>query len=127
MSNTADDVPNPKDIMYTVDLSKNPSAWGPGPVPKAMLVYKVDVIIININPGSDFIMVRSGTNGSVHEAIVQVTKHIERGLYRVISMQASEYSCVVVMSTLQTRDDLLGKGFPFDDVDNFTYEPVVLK
>ncbi|KAF3760146.1 hypothetical protein M406DRAFT_269494 [Cryphonectria parasitica EP155] len=114
-------------VTYEVDPSKNPAAWGPGPVPKGMVIYKVDVIFININAGSDFTIMRTGTNESVHTAITQVTKHIARGFYRVVSLQASEYSCVVVVSTQKSQEDLERKGFPWDVEGAYDDEPVVLK
>ncbi len=68
-------------------------------------------------------MLHSGTDESVDHAVAQVAKHIARGLYRVISLNASEYSCVVVMSTEKTRDELMWKnGFPWDRAD----EPEVI-
>lgn len=60
---------------------------------------KVDVIFININLNSDVRTIRTGTNGSVHEALLAVAKHVEKGLYKFVSLQMSEYSCVMVMST----------------------------
>lgn len=76
---------------------------------------RVDVIYLNINAGSDFRIFRTGTQGSVHTVIAQVAKHLENGLYRVVSLNASENSCVVVLSTERSREDLLWKnGFPWD-------------
>ncbi|KAJ6444885.1 hypothetical protein O9K51_03286 [Purpureocillium lavendulum] len=107
----------PPQINYTVDPSTNPATW-PGPVPTSghhVDVSKVDVIYINVNGASDFTVLRTGTNEHVHHALTQVTKHIARGLYRVVSVNASEYSCVVVMSTEKPRDELMWKnGFPWD-------------
>ncbi|ROW03987.1 hypothetical protein VSDG_00841 [Cytospora chrysosperma] len=43
----------------------------------------------------------------------RVAEHVARGLYSVLSMNMSEYSCVVVMSTGLPRQDLMWKdGFP---------------
>lgn len=96
-------------------ITPNPEEWPEGHVPKYQVVNKVDVIYLNINAASDFNKLRTGTNDSVHEAITQVTKHVQRGLYRVVSMNASERSCVVVISTKRSRDELVWKnGFPWD-------------
>ncbi|UNI17496.1 hypothetical protein JDV02_003836 [Purpureocillium takamizusanense] len=103
-------------INYTVDPSTNPATW-PGPVPTSghVDISKVDVIYVNVDGASDFNMLRTGTNEHVHHAIMQVAKHVARGLYRVVSLNASEYSCVVVMSTEKSREALMWKnGFPWD-------------
>jgi hypothetical protein len=78
-------------------------------------VSKVDVFFININTASDFTMLRTGTNENVQHALNHVMKHVARGLYRIVSLNASEYSCVVVMSTQKSRGKLMWKGgFPWD-------------
>lgn len=55
-------------------------------------------------------MIHTGTNESVHHAVKQVTKHVARGLYRTVSLNASECSCVVGMSTEKLRDKLMWKN-----------------
>lgn len=87
-------------LNYTIDPSTNPATW-PGPIPTSSYIdiCKVDVIYVNINAASDFTLLRTGTNELIQHAVIQVTKHLARGLYRIISMNVSEYSCVVVMST----------------------------
>ncbi|KAF5565575.1 hypothetical protein FNAPI_1619 [Fusarium napiforme] len=116
-------------VLYSVDLSTNPALWPDPNQPSSgfMDVKKVDVIFININAASNFRLLRTGTNESIGCAITQVTKHVARGLYQIVSMNASEYSCVVVLSTEKSRDELLGKnGFPWDNEDDPQPE-VVLK
>ncbi len=77
------------------------------------------MIYININAGSDFTMLRTGTNESIDHAVLQVAKHVARGLYRIVSLNASDYSCVVVMSTQKPKDELMWKnGFPWDREDD---------
>ncbi|CAJ0545151.1 Ff.00g086240.m01.CDS01 [Fusarium sp. VM40] len=102
-------------IHYTVDPSVNPATW-PGSDPTvATMIWKVDVIYININGDPNFRILRTGTNEHVHQAIIQATKHIARGVYTIVSMNVSDYSCMVVMSTEKTRDELMFKnGFPWD-------------
>ena len=79
------------------------------------LQNNVDVIYININADSDFGTMRTGTDDSVHAALQQCAKHVQQGLYRIISVNASEHSFVVVMSTELSQKDLLWKnGFPWD-------------
>ncbi|KAF6815037.1 hypothetical protein CPLU01_14251 [Colletotrichum plurivorum] len=103
-------------VLYSVDPSTNPATWpSPGQASGFIDVSKVDVIFVNINGASDFCMLRTGTNEHIHHALLQVTNHVARGLYRIISLNISEYSCVVVMSTEKQRSELLWKyGFPWD-------------
>ncbi|KAL6886016.1 hypothetical protein GGI43DRAFT_277593 [Trichoderma evansii] len=90
-------------------------------------VYNVDVIFTNINYGSDFRFIRSGTDKSVQDAILQVAKHISRGLYKVVSLNASEHMLAVIISTELSRDELMSKnGFPWDGEDD-PQPDVVLK
>ncbi|ETS74013.1 hypothetical protein PFICI_13879 [Pestalotiopsis fici W106-1] len=113
---------------YTVDPNTNPSTWPtPGDSSGHIDINKVDVIFINISGESDFNMLRTGTNKDIHHAVMQVTKHISRGLYRLVSLNASTYSCVVVMQALKSRDELMWKnGFPWDRDDDVQPD-VVLK
>jgi len=106
----------PPAVFYSIDPNTNPSTWpGSTDTTGTVSVWKVDVIFINIDAASDFRLLRTGTNGHVHEAVNQVTKHIARGLYRIISMNVSEYCCHVVMATGKQRDELMWKsGFPWD-------------
>jgi hypothetical protein len=115
-------------IYYQVDPSKNPSTWPSSDPPSGYLdISKFDVFFININTASDFSILRTGTNESVQHALNQVMKHVARGLYRIISLNASEYSCIVVMSTTKSRGELMWKnGFPWDR-DNDPQPEVVLK
>lgn len=87
---------------YFIDPNTNPATWD-GPIStengQFVLHPKVDVIFMNINLNSDVRIIRTGTNGSVHEALLAVAKHVEKGLYKIVSLQMSEYSCVVVMET----------------------------
>lgn len=115
-------------IYYQVDLSKNLASSPSSNPPSGYLgVRKVDVFFININTASDFTMIRTGTNENFQHALTQTIKHVARGLYRIVSLSASEYSCVVVMSTEKSRDELMWKnGFPWDRDDDPQPE-VVLK
>ncbi|KAM0374367.1 hypothetical protein ACHAPZ_009457 [Fusarium culmorum] len=89
-------------IHYTVDPSTNPSTW-PGSDPTgSTVVWKVDVIYINIHGDSNFRILRAGTNEHVNQAVIQATKHIARGLYDIASMNMSFCS---KMDFLGTEDD----------------------
>jgi hypothetical protein len=90
-------------------------------------IDNVDVIFTNINYGSDFRGIRSGTDKSIEDAILQIAKHISRGLYKVVSLNASEHMLAVIISTELSRDELMFKnGFPWDR-ENDPQPDVVLK
>ncbi|EWG35819.1 hypothetical protein FVEG_14565 [Fusarium verticillioides 7600] len=109
---------NPNRVIYTVDPSTNPASWPPGQAPEfGTAIYRVDVTYINLNGDSDFRSLRTGTNEHIHHAVIQVTKHIARGLYRIVSMSVGEYQCTVVMETERSTDDLMANGFPWDRED----------
>lgn len=77
------------------------------------VIYNVDVIFMNINYGSDFRARRSGSDESIQEAILQVAKHISRRLYKVVSLNATEHTLAVIISTELSREELMFKnGFP---------------
>lgn len=62
--------------------------WVGAVVPgKYQPIFKVNVRFINVGMGY-FRSMNTGLNGSFHVA---------KGLYNIISLQMSEYSCVVVM------------------------------
>ncbi|KAJ6439030.1 2-oxoisovalerate dehydrogenase alpha subunit, mitochondrial precursor [Purpureocillium lavendulum] len=108
-------IPDSKLVHYSIDLSKHPEVCSDPEASRYIAVYKVDVIFINIDFTSDFRIMRTGTNDTVHEAVAQVSRHIAQGLYRIVSLNASNHSCVVVMSTDKSREDLVWKkGFPWD-------------
>lgn len=50
---------------------------------------------------------------SINEQIANVSRHLRTGCYRLISLNASEHSFVVVMSTLLNEQQLAQRGFPF--------------
>ena len=106
-------------VHYTVDPSTNPGLWPPpAPDTDGAVIYRVDVIYNNIHGASNFRVLRTGTNEHVHHAVMQVTKHIARGIYRIVSMNVSEYSCVVVMETEKSMEELKAHGFPWDRESN---------
>jgi hypothetical protein len=80
------------------DEERPPKFWAPPP--------DVDVFIIKINVASNFGIRRHALNNvTVHNAIFSVAKHIRKGLYRLVSLNASERSCVMVISTTFQNDD----------------------
>ncbi|CZR31671.1 uncharacterized protein FPRO_02142 [Fusarium proliferatum ET1] len=109
---------NQNRVIYTVDPSTSPASWPPGQAPEfGMIIYRVEVIYINLQGDSDFRTLRTGTNEHIHHAVIQVTKHIARGLYRIVSMNVSEYQCIVVMETEKSTENLMANGFPWDRDD----------
>jgi hypothetical protein len=115
-------------VYYSVDQDIYPPPIWPAPdiqIAKYRDIRKVDIIYININNASNFRMIHTGTNDVIHKAIIQITKHIARGLYRLVTLNASEYSCVVVMTTDKLKDELMWKnGFPWDA--EYDPQPVVV-
>lgn len=107
---------------YWVDPNTNPSTWN-GVVPqpgKYMAAYKVECIFLNVGQGS-FRGLHTGRNDSVHEALMAVAKHVARGFYKIVSLQMSEYSCVVVMNSDMSDTEVDSVLFPWgseDDPDN---------
>lgn len=63
--------------------------------------------------GSDFMTLRTGSDRTIEEVLLQVAKHVEDGCYKIISISASAASFVVVLSTRLSRKELAAKGFPW--------------
>lgn len=85
-----------------------------------MAAYKVEVCFLNIGQGS-FRVLQTGRNDSVHEALKAVAKHVARGFYKIVSLQMSKYSCVVVMKSDMSNEEMDKVSFPWgteDDPDN---------
>ncbi|TQV90830.1 hypothetical protein V2A60_002510 [Cordyceps javanica] len=83
------------------------------------VVYNVDVIYTNMSAASDFRILRTGTNGHVEKALLQVAKHLERGLYKIVSLNASKHAMHVIISTDKPCNELTYKqGFPWDPKDD---------
>ncbi|KAK1509518.1 hypothetical protein CTAM01_01641 [Colletotrichum tamarilloi] len=103
-------------VLYHVNLPTHcdPIRW-PNGTTGYIDISKVDIIYVNVNGDSDFYMLRTGTNEHVHHVVTQVTKHLARGIYHLISLNATEHSCVVVISTRKKRSELSEGGFPWDN------------
>ncbi|KAK7433835.1 hypothetical protein Landi51_13776 [Colletotrichum acutatum] len=103
-------------VLYSVNLSTHPDPirW-PNETTGYINISKVDIVFVNMNGDSNFRILRTGTNEHVHHVVTQVTKHVARGLYHLISLNATEHSCVVVISTGKKRSELSGRGFPWDN------------
>ncbi|KAI3556780.1 hypothetical protein CABS01_09708 [Colletotrichum abscissum] len=100
-------IPITTPVLYHVNLSthSDPIRW-PNETTGYIDISKVDIIYVNVNGDSDFHMLRTGTNEHVHHVVTQVTKHLVRGIYHLISLNATEHSCVVVISTRKKRSEL---------------------
>lgn len=61
---------------------------------------------------SDFISTRTWCAKDVNWVLLQVARHVEQGLYRIISISASKHSFVVVCASEKQCKDL-SEGFPF--------------
>lgn len=78
-------------------------------------IYRIDVWFINVDTSSSFQVVRIGHDGTTHDVLNQVAKHVARGLYRLINLTITECQCMVTFSTQMSREDLMWKnGFPWD-------------
>ena len=76
-------------------------------------IPEVDIIYHNMNVASDFRTMRSGSDGPIEEVVIQIAKHLTNQCYNVISINASCRSCVVVLSTELSREELGQRGFPW--------------
>jgi len=72
----------------------------------------IDCIWHNMYVHSDFITFRKQSSLSVDRVLLEVAKHVEDGLYSIISISASKHSFVVVCGTKKTMAEL-GDSFPF--------------
>ncbi|KAK7999621.1 hypothetical protein PG990_012221 [Apiospora arundinis] len=97
-------------VYYSVDRSLHPNAF-PVAERRYVTVHKIDVLYFNVDSRSEFRWMRTGTNESIHTVVAQVAKHVSRGLYRLESLNASETSCVVVISTTKSDTELWDGGF----------------
>lgn len=116
-------------VTYEVDLQKNPSEWPSPDAPsgKFQAAFKVDVLYVNSAPTKgSFRMCRTGTNENHQRVLLQVAKHVVRGLYSVESMNISTYACVIVLKTSMSEDDMEKGGFPWDRAE-LELPEVVLK
>lgn len=108
-------IPMATPVLYSVNLSTHSDSirW-PNETTGYIDISKVDIIYVNMNGDSDFHILRTGTNEHVHHVVAQVTKHLARDIYHLISLNATEHSCVVVISTGKKRSELSEGGFPWD-------------
>lgn len=74
---------------------------------------QLDVIYINLNAASDFIMSHGNSSGTLEEELATIHQHVQDGCYKIVSINGSEHSCVLVMSTELSKAQLREKGFPF--------------
>jgi len=81
---------------------------------------KLDRIYINLNADSDFRIWRVNSHATIDEEVATIHQYVQAGFFRIISLNASERSCFLVMSTSLTRAELREKGFPFSPKDRTT-------
>lgn len=74
---------------------------------------QLDVVYINLNASSDWLMSRANGSGTIEEELELIHQHVQDGCYKIVSLNASERSCVLVMSTELSKAQLREKGFPF--------------
>ena len=73
----------------------------------------LDLVFINLNAESDFRISRTNGSSSVEKAIARIHGWIQAGCFKIVSLNASEHSCVLVMSTNLSRAELREKNFPY--------------
>jgi hypothetical protein len=71
-------------------------------------IYGVDAIWHNQyrGPNSDFVGMRKQFDCDINQLLLQVSKHIESGLYTVITMSASPHSLTVVCGCERMEKDM---------------------
>ena len=73
-------------------------------------IYGVDAIWHNQyrRPDSDFIGMRKQFDSDINQLLLRVAKHIEMGLYSVITMRVSPHSLTVVCGCERMQKDMPG-------------------
>ena len=77
-------------------------------IDRSYSVYGVDAIWHNqyIGPDSDFKGMRKQFQCDVNQLLLQVAKHVELGLYFIITMSASPHSMTVVCGCQRKMEDM---------------------
>jgi hypothetical protein len=65
----------------------------------------IDVIWHNMTATSNFKTMRASHQTTLDKLFVQIAKHVEEGLYRLISVSASAYSFVIICESDLTLDE----------------------
>ena len=65
----------------------------------------VTIWFINTNVDVKFLFSRSVTPVSVEKVYLAVAKHVKDGIYKIVSVNASEYSFVLVCEILVTKEE----------------------
>ena len=65
----------------------------------------IDVIWHNMTATSNFKTMRASHQTTLDKLFVQIAKHVEEGLYRLISVSASAYSFVIICESDLTLEE----------------------
>ncbi len=93
--------------------NSNDPPLGPQALTEPPREQGIDIIYHNMHAGSDFQTFRAAGKGPVEEVLLQVAQHVKNECYKIISINASKHSFVVVMTTELSREVLEARGFPF--------------
>lgn len=88
-----------------------PSTTTPGEwvLPDGRTTYgppTIDVIFMNIDPTSDFRTIRKPWYGTVAQMISEIAKAANENVYRIINLNASTYSVVLVVQTTKSSAEI---------------------
>ncbi|KAH8908668.1 hypothetical protein BR93DRAFT_936286 [Coniochaeta sp. PMI_546] len=112
--------------MSTPEAVSSP-AGSPVDSPTKPSARRVNIRYINTHPTSNFEGLATHTDKSLHHVLVQIVKHLERGIYRIVSLEAAEDKCTVVVSTEKKHDEIMWRnGFPWD-IESEPLREIVLK
>lgn len=82
----------------------------------------VDVIWHNLNSSSDFAGSRASFAASVDQVYLEIAKHVEAGLYYIVSISVSAYAFHIICKTTKTRAEFHVAWVKM--VDNLTKDPL---
>lgn len=72
-----------------------------------------DRIYINLHAASDFRIRRTRRSQptALEDEIAELAQHVKNGCFKVVSINGSQHSCVVVVTTPLSGEELVKKGF----------------
>lgn len=80
-------------------LPSNRTTYGP-PI--------IDVILMNIDPTSDFRTIRKPWYGTLAQILAEIARAAEKDVYKIVSLNTSAYSVVAVVQTVRSGREVRG-------------------